>query len=160
MRRKKDSYFKTESSEPKPLSVSIKRRVNFSEVDALAIAWHGRYAEYFEEGWAHFGRTFGLSYENFLKAYVKAPIVQFHIDYFQSLFLEEEFTVVTSLVWSEGARLNMEYTILKEDKTLAAKGYSVQMFINADTDEIYFVMPKFIAEFRNKWKKGLLDNKK
>jgi len=40
-------------------------------------------------------------------------IVKFHIDYYQPLYLDEEFTVKASYLWSEGAKLHIEYAIIK-----------------------------------------------
>jgi len=120
VRRKKDAYFERIAGMPEPLTVYIKRRVKFSEADVMGIVWHGRYPEYFEEGSAELGRRYGLSYKDFYKANLRAPIVQLHIDYHIPLVLDKEFTIKTSLIWNEGARLNTEYSLIKNDGSIAA----------------------------------------
>jgi len=152
MRRKKN-YFPVLPGSPHPLAARVTRRVSFSEVDAMAVAWHGRYAYYFEEAYAELTRKCGLGYEDFFKAGLRAPIVQFHVDYFRSLFLEEEITVEARLIWDEGARINMEYTIYKADGTIAATGYTVQMFIE-ENGAVCLTMPKLFESCRNKWQRG------
>ena len=122
-RRARKAYFETEPGAPAPLQWDVSRRVRFSEVDALGIVWHGRYAGFFEEASAELGRRCGLSYRDFYEAGLYAPIVQLHIDYFQPLRLDEEFAIRGRLHWCEGARLNSEYELIKVDGTLAARAF-------------------------------------
>ncbi len=86
----------------------------------MAIVWHGRYPLFFEEAAEELGRRCGLSYSDFFEAGLRAPVVELHIDYFQPLFLDEEFTIRASLIWHEGSRLNTEYQLIKQDGSLAS----------------------------------------
>jgi acyl-CoA thioester hydrolase len=95
----------------------------------------------------------GFSFDDFFKAKVGAPIVQLHIDYFRPLFLDEEFFVEASLIWHEGARINIEYRLIKTDGSLAASGYTVQMFV-AEDGSPFMVTPGFIEASRKRWKNG------
>lgn len=156
LRRRKDGYFKSVKGMPEPVSVSVKRRVNFSEADVMGIAWHGRYLLYFEEASAELGRRCGLSYLEFYEANLRAPIVQLHIDFFQPLLLDEEFTVTASLIWNEGARLNTEYSILKNDGSTAATGYTVQMFTDGASGEVLIASPELLEKCRKRWGAGEL----
>jgi len=153
-RRKKKNYFKFEINSPKPPCVELQRRVNFNEVDVMGIAWHGRYCQYFEEGAAALGRVCGMSYKDYYDSNLFAPIVQHHVDYHIPLHLDENFIVSASFIWNEGARLNTEFTLIKMDGSIAASGYTVQMFINAKTREPYFDLPELLKCFHEKWKKG------
>lgn len=155
MRRKKGNYFQLDPDAPSPLSVSLKRRVSFSEVDPMGILWHGRYALYFEDANEELGRRCGMSYQDFRREKLRAPIVQFHVDYFSSPLLAEKVTIVGRLIWNEGARLDTEYEILKADGKLAATGYTVQMFVTA-TGEPLLVSPPMLVRCRELWKIGQL----
>ncbi len=155
-RRKKGGYFRQSDGAPAPLVVSVKRRVSFNEADVMGIAWHGRYAAFFEEGSAELGRRCGLSYEEFDKASLRAPIVQLHIDYHLPLALDEEFTVVVSGIWSEGARLNTEYSAIKSDGSIAATGYTIQMLIDGESGEVCLTSPELLERCRKRWKAGEL----
>src|SRR5512133_2849275 len=126
--RRKKSYFAAVPGGPAPIVAEVKRRVHFSEVDPMAVMWHGRYPLLFEEAAEELGRRCGLSYAEFYDAGLRGPIVALHIDYHQSLFLAEEFTTRVSLHWAEGARLNSEFHVFKEDGTLATSGYTIQLF--------------------------------
>jgi acyl-CoA thioester hydrolase len=153
VRRKVGGYFEKIKRAPLPVAVRLKRRVSFSEVDAMGIVWYGRFAAYFEEGAAALGRLCGLAYRDFYEAGILAPIVQFHIDYHKPMILDEEFTILSSLVWSEGSKINIEYSLIKNDGTVAASGYTIQMLVDAKTQEVYLVPPELLKRCRRRWKK-------
>lgn len=152
--RKKTAYFERVPGSPEPVVVDIKRRVRFNEADPMAIVWHGRYPLFFEEAAEELGRRCGLSYSDFFKAGVRAPVVELHIDYFQPLFLDEEFTIKASLIWHEGSRLNTEYQLIKQNGSLASSAYMVQLFSDHRTGEAYMVSPELLERCRARWKAG------
>lgn len=154
MGRRSKKYFVKEAGVPAPLTVEVKKRVGFNEVDIMGIVWFGKYAVYFEEANSEICRRCGISYGDMRKADIRAPMVQHHIDYHKPLFLEEEFTVKASLIWNDGARMNIEYEITKDDGTTAATGYTVQMFTNGSTGEAFVVSPVLIDMCRKRWKAG------
>jgi acyl-CoA thioester hydrolase len=154
MRRKKGIYFERLADSPEPIVVRAKRRVNFNEADIMGVAWFGRYAVFFEEGNAALGKFIGISYKDYHAHQLRAPIVQFHVDYHKPLFLDEEFTIEARLVWCEGGRHNIEYSLFKEDGSLAASGYSVQLFIDDKSFTPCLVAPKLLEAMRLRWQKG------
>ena len=153
-RRRKGGYFRQSDGTPAPLVVKVKRRVGFHEADVMGIAWHGRYAAFFEQGSTELGRQCGLSYEDFAEANLRAPIVQLHVDYHLPLALDEEFTVKVSGIWSEGARLNTEFAAIKSDGSIAATAYTVQMLIDAESGETCLTTPELLERCRKRWKAG------
>ena len=153
MRRKE--YFEKNVNYPEPVSFSIKRRASFNEVDVMGIVWYGRYAIYFEEALRELGRCCGLSYQDYFAAGLRAPIVAFHIDYQQPLYLDEEFTIKASLVWSEGAKINTEYEIIKKDGSVATRGYTIQVLVEAKSaGEACLVVPELLERLRKRWLEG------
>jgi len=152
--RKKKAYFERIQGVPEPIVVEIRRRVRFSEVDPMGVVWYGRYALYFEEASEAIGRLCGLSYRDFLSAELRTPIVAFHVDYFKPLILDEEFTIKAALIWHEGACLNTEYHLLKQDGSLAVTGYTVQLFVDQTTWGVCLVSPDILEECRRRWKAG------
>ena len=152
-RRSKGHYFHEAPDSPSALVASIRLRVTFSDVDAMAVVWHGRYSQYCEEAYAELTRRCGISYHDFFKAELRAPVVQFHSDYFQSLILEEEFTVTARLVWCEGARMNVEYLLTRTGGVIAATGYTVQLFTDSSGAQLLTV-PPLIEILRKRWQRG------
>ncbi len=154
LRRRKKGYFERIEGAPKPVSASITRHIGFSKADVMGISWYGRYPEFFEEASAMLGRKCGLSYKDFYNSNLRAPIIQLHIDYYIPLMLDEEFTVTASLVWNEGARLNTEYAITKQDGRIAATGYTIQMFTDAPSGEVIIASPELLERCRKRWIAG------
>ena len=154
IRRKERKYFAAIKGAPPAISFIVKRRAALSEADVMGIVWYGRYPLYFEEASQELGRKCGLSYQDFYTANLRAPIVQFHVDYYQSLHLDEEFTVKACAPWCEGAKLLIEYEIRKLDGTLVTAAYTVQMFIDSRTNDFYVATPELLEGVRKRWEAG------
>ncbi|MCF6175208.1 MAG: acyl-CoA thioesterase [Victivallaceae bacterium] len=154
MRRRKKKYFECETDAPAAIEVAITRRLQFSEVDALAIAWHGRYMTFFEEAANELGQMIGLTYAAYRDAGVGAPIAQIHVDYHQPLLLDQKFTVTAALIWSEAARLNTEYRIVNELNECVATGYTIQMFYDLTNREPFWLTPDLVQEMKKRWENG------
>jgi acyl-CoA thioester hydrolase len=152
-RRKKGGYFPVESDDPCPLIVKLTHRIRFSDVDPMAILWHGRYAQLFEQANEELGRLIKMSYPDFKRERLLAPIVQLHVDYFAPVTLGEQVTVIGKMIWSEGARSNIEYDIRKESGQLAATGYTVQMFVD-ETGTPLIAIPPLLENCRRRWRAG------
>jgi len=153
-RRARKVFFERAPGTPPPLSLSLERRVRFNETDPMGIVWFGRYARYIEEGAAELSRLCGLSYQDYMAEGLMAPVAAYHTDYLSPLQLDECFTIITSLIWNEGARLNTEYSIVKADGTLAARAYTVQVFIRADDRSVLMVTPPLLERCRARWQAG------
>lgn len=152
-RRLKGGYFPIDPAAPSPLMVTLKHRVRFSQVDAMAIMWHGRYAELFEAGNEELGRFCGMGYPDFIRERLQAPIVQLHVDYFAPLTLGETVSIMARMIWADGARSNIEYEIRRENSILAATGYTVQMFID-ETGTPLMADPPLLEACRRRWLAG------
>jgi hypothetical protein len=70
--------------------------------------------------------------------------------------LDEEFSITASAVWSEGARLNTEYAATKDDGSIAASGYSIQMLIDGVSGQTCLTSPELLEVCRKRWKAGEL----
>lgn len=119
----------------------------------MGIVWFGRYPAYFEEGSAELGRRCGLSYIDFKKANLRAPAVQTQIDYYSPLYLDEEFVIEARMVWTDAAKINTEYKLIKENGSIATTGFLTQLLIDAQ-GKTCLVMPELLQKSRLRWKKG------
>jgi acyl-CoA thioester hydrolase len=152
--RRKKAYFDQIPGAPDPIVVEVKRRVRFNEADPMAIMWHGRYPLLFEEASEELGRRCGMSYPEFYESGLRAPIIELHIDYYQPLFLDEQFTIRASLLWHDGARLNTEFHLIKQDESLATSAYTVQLFTDHRTGAPCVVSPEMLERCRSRWRAG------
>jgi acyl-CoA thioester hydrolase len=158
MRKRQDALkmFSCGPDAPQPLSAMALRTVRFQEVDLMGVVWHGRYAEYFEDGRSAVGRAFGLDYRDFFREGIKAPVVNFEVEYGRSLLPGDTFLVETSLYWSEAVRLNHSYLIKREpDGLIMARGKTVQLLLDCQ-DQLLLVWPEYFLRLREKWRRGEL----
>ena len=152
-RRRKSGYFPSHADAPAPLIIRLKHRVRFSEVDPMAILWHGRYANLFEQANEELGRACGLSYADFRREQLMAPIVQFHVDYFAPVVLGENVAIIGKMIWNDAARIDIEYEIQKEAGALAAAGYTVQMFVDPSGTPL-MASPSLLEICQKRWRAG------
>jgi acyl-CoA thioester hydrolase len=148
-------YFKSLEDAPCPLECTVQRKVRFEEVDALGIVWHGRYPSYFEDGRGALGEKYGISYLEFHRNNIIAPIKAMHIDYHKPLTYPDIITIKAILHWSDAARLNIEYTITDNKGELMTTGYTIQLLLDLNKN-LHMVLPPFYVEFCRKWKAGEL----
>ena len=156
MQRRHKKYFISQPGAPAPVTAEVTHRIMFSEVDALAIGWHGHYPEYFELCHTALMGKIGLTFDIYRANRAGAPIVQLHADYFQPLELNEVITIRGELVWSDSARINVNYEIFKENGMLAGTGYTTQMLFDAVTHIPYVTIPPFLETIWNNWREGRL----
>jgi len=148
-------YFPQEPDAPRPLTVTISRKVRFEEIDPLGMVWHGRYVSYLEDGRMAFGDRYGLHYTKFRDEGLAAPIVEMHIAYKSSLRFDEIMNIKTTLHWCDAMRLNFEYYITGQDGRLAATGYTLQLLTDMEGN-VLLVPTAWIEDFRQKWRYGSL----
>ena len=154
-RRRQGGYFPVQPGAPAPLIARVKRRVRFGDVDPMGVLWHGRYAAFFEEANEELCRLFGMSFADFQRERIMAPIVQFHVDYFASAMLGEQVVTIGRMLFNESARVNIEYEMHKENGELAAAGYTVQMFVDENRQPL-LAPPQIQLACRQRWLAGKL----
>jgi acyl-CoA thioester hydrolase len=152
-RRQRSGYFPVEVDSPKPLIARVKYRARFSDVDPMAVVWHGRYANFFEQASEELARRTGLSYADFHRSKLQAPIVQLHVDYFAPIVLGEEVEIAARLLWCEAARINTEFEIHRASGVFAAAGYTVQMLVD-ESGAPLLATPPLLEKCRCRWRDG------
>lgn len=124
--------------------------VRFSEVDSMAVVWHGNYVKYLEDGREAFGRQHGIGYNDIFASGFMTPIVKMEINYTKQTRYGEKLLIETRFVNSEAAKIIFDYRIFrKSDNALVLKGRTVQVFIDLDGN-----MELTNPEFYTKWKKA------
>ena len=127
-------------------------RVRFSEVDSMAVVWHGEYVRYMEDGREAFGRQYGIGYTDIRDAGYVVPIVELDVQYKQFLKYGESAIVETRYIRTDAAKILFEYIIFREsDETVVATGSSVQVFVNKATGLLELNNPDFYKMWKEKW---------
>ena len=148
-------YFPSKPREPQPLRHTVLRRVQFDELDPLAIAWHGRYASYFEDARSELSQRYGIGYMDLFANGILAPIKVLHVDYARPLRFRDEISIEAILHFTESARINFEFAITNAEGRIATTGYSIQMMLDKQ-ENVLIVPPPFYASFLSRWKSGEL----
>lgn len=131
-----------------------KTNVRFSEVDSMAVVWHGNYLKYLEDGREAFGREFQLGYYDVYKYGLMTPIVNLEINYTKQTRYGETIIIETKFVNTEAAKIIFDYKIFREsDNSVVLKARSTQVFIN-ENSEMEFTNPEFYINWKKKY--GLL----
>ncbi|GEP93155.1 acyl-CoA thioester hydrolase [Chitinophaga terrae (ex Kim and Jung 2007)] len=124
--------------------------IRFNEADPLGIVWHGHYVRYFEDGREAFGEKYGLRYLDIFAEGYTVPVVNIQCDYKRSLRYGDKVVVETKFIDDLAAKIRFEYTLTNPASgEIVAKGSSVQVFLDKETNTLQLITPAFFTE----WKK-------
>jgi len=130
------------------MKAEIIQHTKFSEADPMGVIWHGTYLRYFEDGREAFGRLHSLNYLDFFEHGFFVPIVKSEINHKGMVQYGDEIKITATLIPSRAAKIIFEYEVynLTQDY-VAASGKTVQVFMHAESKELYLNIP----EFHLKW---------
>lgn len=113
-----------------------KFKVGIFETDFAGVVFYGSFFIYFDIGRCAFMRKIGHSFTDLLKKGVDTMVVAAHCDYKAPLHFEEDVEVHTKIGKLGNTSIRFDYEVYRiEDngeKTLAAVGYTVHVFVNED----------------------------
>lgn len=132
------------------LSSELHIKVRFSEVDALGMVWHGNYVKYLEDGREAFGEEHGLSYLFIKHNAFYTPIVDLQMQYKKTVKYGSTLRLKITWIPQDAAKLVFHYELFNELDELCLSAQSVQVFINAASDEMEWYFPQFYLN----WKEG------
>jgi acyl-CoA thioester hydrolase len=126
------------------MKAEIEQHTKFSEADPMGVIWHGTYLRYFEDGREAFGRQHGLSYLDFYSQGFYVPIVKSEIDHKGMVQYGEEIRISITLIPCKAAKIVFEYEVYNLTQGyIAATGKTVQVFMNAESKELFLNIPDF-----------------
>lgn len=131
------------------ISAAADFQVEFYDVDAMKVVWHGNYARFFEVGRMALYDKLGYGYLEMEKSGYAWPVVDLRIKYVRPAFLGQKLRVTADLIEWEN-RAVMEFAILDvATGERLTKGESIQVCVDAKTGEMQFVTPEvFQAKVR------------
>jgi acyl-CoA thioester hydrolase len=130
----------------KVLTASASVEVQFHDVDAMNVCWHGHYLKYFEAARAALLRTFDYDYREMQASGYLWPVVEVHLKYVRPATYGQKLKVQASLLEYEN-RLKIAYEVFDEATgTRLTKGHTIQVAVDATTQELQFVSPPVVFE--------------
>jgi acyl-CoA thioester hydrolase len=136
------------------LSASGLVEVPFHDVDAMNVCWHGNYLKYFEIGRAALLRAFDYDYLQMRDSGYLWPIVEAHLKYVRPALYGQQLEVRAQLLEYQN-RLKIGYEIVDcASGARLTKGYTIQVAVDATTQELQFVSPPVVFEkLERAWKR-------
>jgi len=132
------------------LSVEKEIAVRFSEVDSMAVVWHGHYVKFLEDGREAFGVKHGLTYMDAYRNGYMIPVVKLEIEYKRPVGYEDGILIRTTFKNTESAKIIFDYEILnRKTGQTSATARSVQAFIDAENRSLVLYAPEYFLN----WKK-------
>lgn len=105
-------------------------RVRYAETDRMGIAYNGHYLTWFEIGRTEFLRECGLAYREMESQGFMLPVVEAEVKYLKPACYDEVLVIRTSIGRKPGARIHLEYEILRDGEVLAT-GFTEHAFTDA-----------------------------
>ena len=102
-------------------------RVRYAETDRMGIAYNGHYLAWFEVGRTEFLRECGFAYHEMESRGFMLPVVEAGIKYLKPALYDEVLTIRTTLGRKPGARIHLEYGVLRNGEQLAT-GFTEHAF--------------------------------
>lgn len=134
----------------KTLQHTFEQAVKFSDVDSMAVVWHGHYVRFFEDGREAWGKEYGLTYLDVYAHNFFTPIVSMHCEHVNSLEYGDTAIIESTYVDTPAAKLFFDYKIYrKRDGALAALGETTQVFLDSNR-ALYLGMPAFYEVWKRK----------
>ncbi|MRS19415.1 YbgC/FadM family acyl-CoA thioesterase [Enterobacteriaceae bacterium RIT692] len=117
--------------------------VSFHDCDPMGVVWHGNYFRFFEVAREALLRSVNYSYGEMAASGYVWPVVDTHVKYRQPLRCEEVVRVAASISEYEN-RLRIDYVIRNAAGQVTTKAHTLQVAVNAATQEMCFVSPDIL----------------
>lgn len=128
------------------LSAEIELEVEFSDVDAMQVAWHGHYVKYFERARCVLLRRFDYDYPQMHSSGYAWPVVDCRLKYIGPAHFAQRLLVRATLREWEN-RLRIDYLI--RDAASGRKlttGRTTQVAVSLASGELQFESPPALIE--------------
>ena len=126
--------------------ITIETEVQFYDVDAMGIVWHGNYVKFLEMARSALLDSIGYNYREMKDSGLAWPIVDVRLRYLQSTTYGQRIKILAKIVEYElRLRINYLITDAASGKRLT-KGHTVQIPVDIETGELLFRTPEILCE--------------
>jgi acyl-CoA thioester hydrolase len=128
------------------LSAEVEIEIPFFDVDSMVVAWHGNYVKYFEVARCAMLRKIDYDYPKMHESGFMFPVVEIYLRYVKPARYGQVVLAAATLLEYEN-RLKIGYTITdRASGERLTKGWSVQVAVDAKSNELQFVSPRILLE--------------
>ncbi|HUF71522.1 MAG TPA: acyl-CoA thioesterase [Gammaproteobacteria bacterium] len=126
------------------LTVAVRVRGPFFDLDSSGVVWHGRYFQYFELARCALLEFIGYSYDEMAASGVLWPVADSTVRYLRPLALNQDVLVSARLRQWE-MRIVIDYRIVDASGTLYTRATTTQVPVDAETRELTFGSPEILV---------------
>jgi acyl-CoA thioester hydrolase len=128
------------------LTIAHEIDVQFYDVDAMRVVWHGNYVKYIEDARCQLLRQFNYDYNDMEDSGYLWPIVDMRLKYVKSAEFGDKIRVEATLVEYE-TRLKISYRIFNaKTNEILTKAYTVQVAVCMESKEMQFESPEIVLK--------------
>ena len=111
-------------------------RVRYADADQMGYVYYGNYARFFEIGRVEALRSLGISYKALEKNGIMMPVLENYSKYIKPAFYDNLLNLKVMIKEIPGTRIRFEYEITNEESILIHIGYTVLVFISAESKKV------------------------
>jgi len=114
--------------------------ISFHDTDAMGVVWHGNYIKFFELAREAMFIELGYDYNAMEKDALIYPVTECKCIYRHVLKVTDKALKVVCMLENYDAKVTVHYEVYAKDndKTLCAYGYTEQVAMNVNTQELQF----------------------
>lgn len=126
------------------IKASVRLKIPFHDVDVMHIAWHGHYLKYFELARTELMKLVNLDWPELRHHSIAMPVVEAHSHYRKAIRYDQEIEVEASIDEFSFPELIIQYRILSTDGDILSTGNTRQVYMNAEDQKTYFLVPELV----------------
>lgn len=127
------------------LSAETEFTVEFYDVDAMGVVWHGNYVKYLEKARCVLLDKIGYGYREMKTSGYAFPVTDMKVKYIRPLFFGDRVRAKAFLEEYED-RLRIKYELFGPNGEITTKAVSTQMAYGVDAGVSYFECPRIFVE--------------
>lgn len=128
------------------LSATVEIEIPFEDGDPMGVTWHGNYFRYLEKARCEVLRKLDYGYKQMVESGFGWPIIDTRLQFAKPTRFWQRVRVTAAIVEFEN-RLKIAYEIRDaESGERVTKGYTVQVAVDLETEEMCFVSPSVLIE--------------
>jgi acyl-CoA thioester hydrolase len=111
-------------------------RVRYADTDQMGFVYYGNYARYFEIGRVEALRSLNIAYKDLEDNGIMMPVLENYSKYLKPALYDDLLKIRVMIREEPTARIRFDYEIFNETGILLHTGYTVLVFISAETRKI------------------------
>ena len=128
------------------ISAEAIAKVQFYDVDAMQVVWHGNYARFLELARCALLEKIGYSYPEMARSGYFWPVVDMRIKYVRPVRMAQQIRLTATLVEYEN-RLRIDYRIVDAASgDLLSKAQTTQLAVAVETGQLDFNSPNELVD--------------